>query len=281
MALLDVSFVLVTPLDPYEISFYYHVSHALSNSLNDFTPTGQYDAQIANLGFDKTNAIQGESSGVFTSNTIVAIGSMGPLVAGEIFYLGLFFKTMQSGETILVSFSPAWGGPGPMDMLLLTLKEGVPVLYIDEKTWLQTSSSDVVLNDGLWHHISARMSEKSCKLSDVVVDVDGSRIDTTVVGNDEHLFFKSTSFLTLGGWGYSHKNYGTKLFSKIENFVGSMDKFLLSVGKQISAEEISRSSQKEFIVHKDITGGTNAAQTLWIHSLTFNLLHIILTSVLL
>lgn len=176
---------------------------------------------------------------------------MGPLVAGEVFSLSLFFKTLQSGETVLVSFSPAWGAIGLKDMLLLTLKEGVPVMYTNENTSLKPLSSEVVLNDGRWHLILVRMPHKSCKLSEVIMNVDGNRVDTFVDGYDQHIFFKSTSYLSLGGWGYSNKGYGKDFFPSIQNFVGNMDKFMLTVGKQITPDEISRSSQKNFRVYKN------------------------------
>ena len=74
-----------------------------------FSNPEQYDAQIANLGFDSTNAITGKTSGVFSDDTRVAIYGMGPWIGGEVISTSIFFRTSKSKEMILIFYGGVFG----------------------------------------------------------------------------------------------------------------------------------------------------------------------------
>lgn len=188
---------------------------------------GQYDAQIANLRISNDSPTGSGQVGVFDEDTRVAIGSMGPLIAGQSFSCSLQFKTRsQNSEMILVSYSAAWKSPVNKDFFLLTLKRGVPTVWINDKSYIQ-SASNIALSDGKWHTIFIEMPSDSCLLSDVIMMIDGDEVETQLSGIDQHIYFISTGLVTLGGFGYSSNVYGSKYFQDTQNFVGKMESFKL------------------------------------------------------
>lgn len=166
--------------------------------------------------------------GLFNVDSRVAIGSMGPLDGGTAFSCILEFNTANSNDhMILVSYSHAWSSRSSKDMFLMTLAKGRPRVYLDRNTYIQVDNS-YFLSDGAWHKIFIKMPSKSCLLSKVQMYVDGKLVQTTLVGDDRHLYFTSTGYLTLGGWGYSSDQFSTTRFYKtLQNFQGAMNMFAL------------------------------------------------------
>ena len=176
---------------------------------------------------------------------------MGPLTAGEVVSCSLFIRTTHSGEMVLVSYSPAWGGVGSKDMFLLTLKAGVPILYTNENTFLTPSSPHNLLDDGNWHHILVRMPSKSCLLSEMEMYLNGEKMVIEITGADDYTFFKSTGYLSLGGWGYSHEQYGVSTFPSVGNYIGAMDDVRMWIGRPIDNVDMAEAAQKNFDVYDD------------------------------
>lgn len=194
----------------------------------------QYDAQIANIDINE--------GGLFTNRSRLAIGSMGPMAAGEIISCSLLFKTTTSNESVLIFYGDKWGEVKRKHLYLLTLNNGSPIFYINEKTFL-TAKNEMSLNDGSWHSIIVSMPAQSSLLSEVLIYVDNEKMKTEVVGNDEHIFFTTSGHLSLGGWGYSSSVFSDKVFSTINNFEGQMNDFELWHGRVLEPRMTENPSQ--------------------------------------
>lgn len=220
--------------------------HVCSFSINYLSPlTDQYDAQVANLEFNSTNAISGKSSGVFTDDTRVAIYGMGPFIGGEVISLSLFFRTSKSKEMILVFYGGVFGTSKRKDIFLLTLKKGNPALTFGSRRNYLTTAEDHNLDDGQWHHIAISIPSKSCLRSSIGMIIDGLDAPTVLNGKDEHVFFTTSGKLSLGGWGYSHHLYEAK-FPKLSNFIGMMDNFQMWGGYSITPPLLLESMNRNF-----------------------------------
>lgn len=171
-----------------------------------------------------------DSGALFSDQSRMAIGSIGPMAAGERISLSFSFKTNESKEMILIFYGGRFGLEKSKDSYLLTLDKGDPILYMDKKRYLKPEQS-LNLDDGNWHHIRVSMPKKSCLHSEVEVHVDDAKIQTQVHGQDEHLFFSTSGQLSFGGLGYSSKDFGTKLYADKANFEGMMDDFILWHGE--------------------------------------------------
>ncbi len=146
---------------------------------------------------------------------------------------------------ILVSYSHAWGGAKGKDLFLLTLNNGVPTLHMSRQSYVQ-SPATYNLSDGGWHRIFIKMPSKSCRLSEVQMFIDHQRVDTNLFGEDKHIFFIGSGYLSLGGWGYSSDQFGTAFFQNTENFVGKMASFFLWMKSGSDPLE-----NKGFKIHRD------------------------------
>ena len=79
------------------------------------------------------------------------------------------------------------------------------------------------LNDGKWHHVAVSMPKKDCKLSEVQFYVDGQRVDSDVVGQDNRINVSLANKVTIGGLGHGpcktpfskliHVQHGIKPFN--------------------------------------------------------------------
>lgn len=195
---------------------------AAKHILYSFPPSPsqeQYDAQIANLELNRGRG------GVFTDKSRVAISSIGPMAAGEKMSLSFHFKTKKNNDMILVSYGGKFGYK-PKDVFLLTLKNGTPVLYLDEDRFLKPRKA-MQLNDSDWHHIEISMRSNSCLLSEVQMYVNNVEVLTKVHGDDLNIFFVTSGVLSLGGWGYSDERFGDIYFTNIHNYEGRIDDFRL------------------------------------------------------
>jgi hypothetical protein len=200
------------------------------------TPSEQYDSQIANLQFGE--GVVGKNAGIFTQNTEVAVYSMGPMGQGETISFTLYFKTTKTEEMVLVCYGGAFGVKNKKDILLLSLKDGNPVLYVQPNRFL-TVQSDFNLNDGEWHHIAVSMPSKSCLLSKVHLYIDSNKVPTDLTGRDDYIFYVTSGNLSLGGWGYSNKRFGVDFFANVSKFEGMMDDFRLWGGRPVPPAKLN------------------------------------------
>jgi hypothetical protein len=213
--------------------------------------TEQYDAQVANVNFAK--GIVGQSAVVFKDESSrIAIDSMGPLGQGEPISLSFFFKTTNMGEMIMVAYAGQHKPFVPLrkDIVLLTIKDGVPIFYADDKRYVIPEGVQG-LNDGVWHHIAISMPKKSCLLSEVVMYVDGLKTSTSVHGKDKHMFFYTSGSLSFGGWGYAEKEF-EKLFPDLTHYEGMMDDFHLWARK-IKSWDLRLAMKKNFQQNIDVS----------------------------
>lgn len=168
----------------------------------------------------------------------MAIGSMGPLAAGDIISCSLHFKTTQSNnEMILTFYGGKFGQSVSKDLFLLTLKNGSPRLHFNKKTLIEPKTA-LSLDEGSWHNIIITMPSKSCLYSQMKIIVDGEEVPTVLQGQDKHIFFTTSGLISLGGWGYSNEDFGDKVFDNLINFSGEMSDFRVWHGKSIDASAL-------------------------------------------
>jgi len=74
--------------------------------------------------------------------------------------------------------------------------------------------------------------------------VNGAKIMTEVVGEDENLFFWTDGSMSLGGWGYSDDNYES-LYPDVSAYWGRMDDFRLW-GRSLAETGIASATRKKF-----------------------------------
>ena len=240
-------------------------------------PIEQYDAQIANIDFDR--GINGEYAAVFNNNSRFAINSFGPFGQGETISFSLFFKTTESNkEMILLSYASTYSpyyrdSSGynstddeddlPKDLFLVTLRGGRPYLYTSHQRYItpiQNAIDAARLDDGQWHHIAVSMPKTSCLLSEIKFYIDGFEQSYTQLSShdhDNHVFFYTTGSLSLGGWGYAHEEHAS-LFPDIQNFVGMMDSFHLW-SRNIFYYDLKKSMKKKFERNRDIACSSDSS----------------------
>ncbi len=182
-----------------------------------------YDAQVS--GIDLIEGKIGKFAGKFTADSRLAFFATGPHSGGSILSLGLWIMTSeQASEMILVHYGSIFDGTKTSkDFLTLTLNEGIPNLYTSVKKRLIPLDFHGGLNDGKWHHIAISMPRKSCLLSDIIMFVDGKKIDTAAE-KDSHIFYGTSGRMSIGGFGYSSKNY-EDMFPRVTPFIGLIDEF--------------------------------------------------------
>lgn len=197
---------------------------------------------------------------MFNEQSRVALVSFGPLGQGETISYSFFFKTTSAAEVILVAyasqFTPHYRYQNidlenipdsydlPKDLLLLTLKNGIPRLYTSHKRFVFANIEEGALNDGEWNSIAISMPTKSCRMSEIKMYINGAIKPTTVSGNNTQMFFYTTGSMSLGGWGYAH-TYHEQLFPDIEPLTGSMDEFNLW-GRKLSYLDLKKATKKKF-----------------------------------
>lgn len=107
------------------------------------------------------------------------------------------------------------------DQFTLTLWKGKPILYRCSKSKL-SSAQNLNLADDEWHHIAITMPKDNCLLSEVHMYVDGVKVETMVIGEDEFLFFSTSGRLSVGGFGYTAKIYES-VFDELKSYYGLID----------------------------------------------------------
>lgn len=161
---------------------------------------------------------------------------MGPLAAGEMISCSVWIKTIASQEMILVFYGDAWGLASSKNLFLLTLKDGNPLLYIRHDKFLIPRQS-LSLNDGNWTNIVVSMPTASCLLSEVKVFVNDEEIDVDVDGTDDHIFYTTAGYLSVGGLGFSNEAFGGEVFTSMKNYKGSLKEFQLWYGNNLEQQQ--------------------------------------------
>lgn len=186
----------------------------------------QYDAQVANLELGTGKV--GQSAGVFNLTSRLGIYATGPHSGGETISYAVWIKTTEDdSESIIVHYGSVFkvAKKSVKNIFTLTLNNGNPNLYIKPDTKLETKNN-LNLADGSWHHLGVMMPKKSCLLSEVKITVDGFAVDTEVAGKDENIFFLTSGRVSLGGFGYSTRQYDD-FFPNMKGFIGMMDSFYM------------------------------------------------------
>lgn len=191
-----------------------------SDSFANYGTFGQfYDAQAANITL--VDGVFGKKAGLFSNQSAMAIFGMGPAGGGRAISTALWFKTSRSKEMILFHYDRKFLGKARNNVFSLTIANGQPKFYAQSNSVLQPTQS-MKLNDGLWHHIAVTMTSNSCKLSEVLMYVDGVLVKTKVQ-NDEILYISRTGSMSIGGLGYSVTP--VTQFPNWNSFEGMIDEF--------------------------------------------------------
>ncbi len=206
-----------------------------------------------------TQGISGKNAAVFNEQSRVAIDSFGPLGQGEVISYSFFFKTASNAEVILVAFAsqykPQYGQINftsdlSKDILLLSLKNGVPHLYASHQRYLISNIREGALNKGEWNSIAISMPSKSCYLSEVKMYINGALQPTTLVGSNTQMFFYTTGSVSIGGWGYAHFHHES-FFPDVLPLTGQIDEFTLW-GRSLTKKDLRKSLKKKFTRNIDI-----------------------------
>ena len=184
---------------------------------------------------------------MFSNDTRVAIYGMGPWIGGEVISTSMFFRTSKSNEMILIFYGGVFGTVKTKDIFLLTLKKGNPRVYFGKNRFL-TTSDDLNLNDGVWHHLAISMPRKSCFKSEVRIIVNGNFVPTSLKGKDDNVFFTTSGKTSFGGFGYSNSKYESQ-FPRLENFDGMMDNLHIWGGFSITPQLLVTAMKKKFETH--------------------------------
>ena len=71
----------------------------------------------------------------------------------------------------------------------LRLQDGRPELVYSQDQKVITIDNGIdAFNDGLYHHIAMVMPHESCRLSEIKMFVDGNRVGTAVLGDDDIIY---------------------------------------------------------------------------------------------
>ena len=181
----------------------------------------QFDAQMANIDFVLGKV--GQSAGSFNESSRLGIFGTGPNAAGNIVSFSVWINTSNSNsEMILVHYGSVFGSnASSKDFFTLTLNNGKPKIYTQAQRFM-TSSDDMNIADGSWHHVGVSMPRKSCLLSEVEVYVDGKMISTDGPETDKHIFTTTSGRMSFGSFGYSSNVYAST-FPEMKTYQGLMD----------------------------------------------------------
>lgn len=182
-----------------------------------------YDAQIANVKLkNNSNNFKKGKFGILTENSRIGIYGFGPHSGGSTISYSLLISTKSESDMILVHYGHGFSLNSNKNIYTLTLNNGTPMLYISRVAILKPEK-EYELNDGNWHHVAVSMPSNSCRLSDVIMYVDGKAVETIATRNYS-IFFVTSGRLSIGGFGYSHHGYES-FFPHLSPFIGKMDEF--------------------------------------------------------
>ena len=189
-----------------------------------------YDAQIANITLIHQPNSRGTYYAQFTEDSRFGIFANGPHNPGIPISFALWIKYNQSAletskEMLLVHYGNNFGYVvgSKKDIFTLTLKNGTPALYRSPTSVLVPEDS-FTLGDNEWHHIVVSMPKPNCKLSEVVIYIDGTSVRTKQPKFDKHIFFITSGRMSIGGFGYSSDSFES-VYPNFSSYVGSIDDF--------------------------------------------------------
>jgi len=169
---------------------------------------------------------------------------------GDIISYALWFSTEvntveMDSEMILIHFGNTFIPQDHKDMFTLTLRGGTPILYA--RAGSELSPVEIYnLGDTKWNHVAISMPKQSCRLSEVVMYINGKIVKT--IGpkheQDKHIFFNTSGRLSLGGFGLSSLAYDER-FPRLSPFLGRIDEFYMW-GKSLTPYDVAVSMQKGF-----------------------------------
>ena len=174
----------------------------------------QYDALLHNV-----EIVLGKygNAGQFSNDSRMAVFAMGPLQGEHAIAYEISFKTQSSSNQILINTATIWGNT-PKEFLNLYLNDGLPTVAISANKMLNVNAKK--LNDGQWHTIKVSMPHDNSKLSELIIEVDGKVLETTLTNGDDRIRFNQSMRFTVGGKGYSGKAMKT---IPVKNFTGLID----------------------------------------------------------
>ncbi|TWT84057.1 Laminin G domain protein [Planctomycetes bacterium CA13] len=174
----------------------------------------QYDALHYNV-----ELVPGKNgmAGKFTDDSRMGVFGMGPMQGGLAVAYELSFNTQSEENQILINTASIWS-KASKNFLNLYLDNGIPVVAISDKQFLIAQPEK--LNDGQWHSVQVRMPHHGCMLSEVIIEVDGQRVEVALQGQDEPVNVLKSFRLNVGGRSYGHRIM-TKL--PVSNFIGLID----------------------------------------------------------
>ncbi len=174
----------------------------------------QYDALHNNV-----EIVPGKNgnAGQFTEDSRMAVFAMGPLQGKHAIAYELSFKTESKDNQILINTATIWGN-NPKGFLNLYLDDGIATVAISDTKMLTVKSEQ--LNDGQWHSIKISMPHDNSNLSQIMTEVDGRKMESSLSAGDAKINLKQSMRFTVGGRGYSGKAMKT---ISAKNFVGLID----------------------------------------------------------
>ncbi len=179
-----------------------------------------YDAQTANI--DLVPGVHG-NAGSFSANSRAAVLGMGPHSDFKAISYSLWVKTNADGENILICYEGYWT---KNNIMTLRLRNGRPEISYSASQQLRAKGSDAIINDNKWHHISVVMPHDKCLLSELLIYIDGSNVNTNLVGSDSVMELPSGGMISLGGFGYGNTGSdgdSREDFKGGDPFVGLLD----------------------------------------------------------
>ena len=205
-----------------------------------------YNAPVGGVQI-RDEGIGGMHSGYFDGKTSqMGIYSLGPFVAGTIISVSMWIKTTAKDEMLLLHYDRPWkataSGLENRNIFSITLKDGLPRVYVSEAATLLSQHSEAI-NDNGWHQIAAVMPHKSCKLSEVLLFIDGKKVSTRLT-KDTPLHFENFGHLSIGGVGFAGTDL-SNLFPSWKPFVGYIDEVYLWQ-RSINEKELRRAPIRRF-----------------------------------
>ncbi len=157
------------------------------------------------------------NAGQFSQGSRMAVFAMGPLQGKHAVAYELSFKTQSKANQILINTATIWGNR-PKDFLNLYLDNGTATVAISDTKMLKAES--IKLNDGKWHRIKVSMPHDNAKLSQLIIEIDGKVIATSLTKGDAQIKLNQSMRFTVGGKGYSSNALKTV---PVKNFIGLID----------------------------------------------------------
>ncbi len=172
-----------------------------------------YSALTANV--ELVDGLRGKA-GRFGPDSRMGVFAMGPLHGNRAVSYALWIRTTSTGNEILINTATIWGHE-LKKFFNLHLDDGAPAVVVSDS---QRLVGEARLNDGRWHHVAAVMPKDGCRLSEVMIYVDGKRVKPLIEGSDLPLRFNQAVRLGFGGLNYSNKAFDAL---DAKPFVGEMD----------------------------------------------------------